>query len=217
MAECGCRPEADTTEQRRVLVIALALNAVMFVVELVGGLLGESSGLIADSLDMLADASAYAIALAAIGRSAAFKIRAARLSGTLLLVLGLGVFVDVVRRSIFGSDPVGPMILGVAAMALTVNAIVLRLLSKHRDGEVHIRATWIFTRADVLANLGVILGATLVMMTGSRLPDLIVGFGIGLYVMREAREILREAQAAEHHEGHGHVNDSNRGVTETPH
>ncbi len=197
MAECGCRSGIETIGQRKVLVVALVLNAIMFLVEFVGGLLGESSGLIADSLDMLADSSAYAIALAAIGRSSAFKARAAGLSGTLLLVLGFGVVFDVVRRAIFGSDPIGLMILGVAAIALAVNATVLRLLSKHREGEVHLRATWIFTRADVLANVGVILGATLVMITGSRLPDLIVGFVIGLYIMKEARAILLEARIAQ--------------------
>jgi Co/Zn/Cd efflux system component len=88
------------------------------------------------------------------------------------------------------------MILGVALLAMTVNAAVLRLLSKHRDGEIHLRAAWIFTRADVIANLGVIVGALLVMASGSNLPDLVVGSAIGLYVMKEARVILRDARAA---------------------
>jgi len=173
--------------------MALVLNAVMFGVELVGGLLGDSSGLIADSLDMLADASAYGVALAAIGRSSVFKGKAARLSGILLLVLGVGVVLDAVRRWFAGSEPVGLLILGVAVLALIVNATVLQLLGKHRHGQVHLRAAWIFTRADVLANLGVILGGLLVMTTGSRVPDLVVGLGIGLYVMKEAGEILRES------------------------
>jgi cation diffusion facilitator family transporter len=193
MTDCGCSPEAETNEQRQAISIALALNAVMFGVELAGGLLGDSSGLIADSLDMLADASVYAVALVAIGRSTAFKAGGARLSGILLLILGVGVVLDAVRRAISGSEPVGFMILTVAALALIVNATVLRLLAKHRHGEVHLRAAWIFTRADVLANLGVIGGGLLVMATGSRVPDLVVGFGIGLYVMKEAGEILRES------------------------
>jgi cation diffusion facilitator family transporter len=196
MTGCDCRGETETKAQRKALGIALVLNAVMFLVELVGGILGQSSGLIADSLDMLADASAYAIALAAIGRSPRFKAGAAGLSGTLLLALGLGVLFDVGRRALFGSTPDGGLILGVAAVALAVNTVVLRLLLRHRDGEVHLRAAWIFTRADVLANLGVMAGAVLVMVTGSRVPDLVVGLGIGLFVMREAREILGEAREA---------------------
>jgi cation diffusion facilitator family transporter len=173
----------------------------MFAVDLIGGILGESSGLIADSLDMLADASAYALALAAIGRSAAFKVKAAGFSGILLLALGLGVVLDVIRRAIFGSEPVGLVMLGVALLALAVNTTVLRLLSKHRDGGVHIRAAWIFTRADVLANLGVILGGVLVSLTDSAFPDLVVGFAIGLYVMKEAMEILREARLEQRRQG----------------
>jgi len=201
MSDCGCEPEAGTREQRKALTVALGLNAVMFVVELAGGLLGHSSGLLADSLDMLADAAAYAVALAAIGRSAGFKVAAAAASGAVLLALGMGVVLDVARRAIQGSEPVGPMMLGVAALALVVNATVLRLLSRHRDGEVHLRAAWIFTRADVLANLGIIAGGLLVMGTGSRVPDLVVGLAIGIYVMREAGEILGDARRARRRPG----------------
>lgn len=196
-SDCGCTPVApDTKSQRRVLQIALGLNATMFIVEVTAGLFASSTGLIADGLDMLADASAYAIALAAIGRSGRFKANAATLSGCLLLVLGLGVIIDVVRRIISGEPPEGLWMIGVAAVALAVNATVLRLLSKERSQEVHMRATWIFTRADVVANAAVILAGIAVLLTGIRYFDLIVGIGIGLYVVKEAIEILREASEA---------------------
>src|ERR1700738_1255721 len=97
----SCGPSAQSPEtkaQRRVLRIALMLNATMFIVGLVAGLLGQSSSLIADALDMLADASAYAIALGAVGRSTRFKAGATTLSGSLLLLLGGGVMLDVGRR-----------------------------------------------------------------------------------------------------------------------
>jgi cation diffusion facilitator family transporter len=183
-------------DPRRPLTIALFLNAAMFVIELVAGLLGHSAGLLADSLDMLTDASAYAIALAAIGRSERFKARAAGTSGVLLLLLGIGVEIEVGRRFLTGSEPVGPVMFTIAGLALLVNAYVLRLLARHRRGEVHLRAAWIFTRADVVANLAVIVSAGLVMLTGSAWPDLIIGAGIGLYVMKEALEILGEARRA---------------------
>jgi Co/Zn/Cd efflux system component len=88
---CSCDSDltVETEAQQRVLRIALALNATMFIVGLVAGLLGQSSSLIADSLDMLADASAYAIALWAVGRSARFKAGAATLSGSRFCCLGL--------------------------------------------------------------------------------------------------------------------------------
>lgn len=127
MSDCGCGPTAtDTAEQRRTLRIALGLNATMFVVEVVAGFIAGSVGLIADGLDMLADASAHAIGLVAIGRSAKFKANAATASGTLLLLLGLGVLIDVVRRAISGEPPEGLIMVVVAAVALAVNATVLR-------------------------------------------------------------------------------------------
>jgi len=183
-------------DPRRALTIALVLNAVMFGVELVGGLIGNSAGLLADSLDMLTDAFAYGIALVAIGRSGRFQVGAATTSGILLLFLGLGLELEVVRRIRTGSEPLGPVMFAVATLALLVNAYVLSLLARHRRGEVHIRAAWIFTRADVVANLAVILGGGLVMLTGSPWPDLILGAAIGLYVMKEALEILGEARRA---------------------
>lgn len=197
MTECGCGPtETETKEQRRTLWIALALNATMFVAEVTAGLLANSTGLVADGLDMLADASAYAIALVAVGRGALFKSNAAMSSGLLLLLLGLGVLVDVARRFISGEAPEGLWMIGVAVVALAVNATVLRLLSNQRRDEVHIRATWIFTRADVVANIAVILAGIAVFLTGNRYFDLAVGGLIGLYVTKEAVEILSNAHKA---------------------
>ena len=194
---CGHSDEStETASQRRVLRIALALNATMFIVGVVAGLVGQSSSLIADALDMLADASAYAIALGAIGRSTRFKAGAATLSGSLLLLLGVLVLLDVGRRALFGSEPESLVMMAVALLSLIVNATVLRMLGRYREGEVHLRATWIFTRVDVIANVGVMLSGLVVLLTGSRFPDLIVGSAIGVYVVKEAFEILKEAREA---------------------
>src|SRR3984893_5460710 len=199
---CGHSDESTETEaQRRVLRIALVLNATMFIVGRVAGLLGQSSSLIADALDMLADASAYAFALGAIGRSARFKAGAATLSGSLLLLLGVMVLLDVGRRALLGSEPESAVMMAVAFVSLLVNATVLRMLRRYREGEVHLRATWIFTRVDVIANIGVILSGLLVLLTSSRFPDLVVGGAIGVYVVKEAIEILSEAREARAGEG----------------
>ena len=194
---CGHSDECTETEaQRRVLRIALVLNATMFIVGLVAGLLGQSSSLIADALDMLADASAYAIALGAIGRSTRFKAGAATLSGSLLLVLGVLVLLDAGRRARFGSEPESLVMMAVAFLSFLVNASVLRMLGRYREGEVHLRATWIFTRVDVIANVAVMLSGLVVLLTGSQFPDLIVGGAIGIYVVKEAFEILSKAREA---------------------
>jgi cation diffusion facilitator family transporter len=186
----------ETEAQQRVLRIALALNATMFIVGLIAGLLGQSSSLIADALDMLADAFAYAIALGAVGRSARFKAGAATLSGSLLLLLGVMVLLDVGRRTLLGSEPESAVMMAVAFVSLLVNATILRMLGRYREGEVHLRATWIFTRVDVIANVGVMLSGLLVLLTGSRFPDLVVGGAIGVYVIKEALEIMGEPREA---------------------
>jgi Co/Zn/Cd efflux system component len=198
MASRGCQSDqqAETVGQRRVLRIALALNATMFVVGIVAGLIGQSSSLIADALDMLADTSAYATALGALGRSARFKAGAATLSGGLLLVLGILVLLDVGRRALVGSEPESMVMMTVAFLSFLVNTSVLRLLGRYREGAVHLRATWIFTRVDVIANIGVMLSGLLVLVTASRFPDLVVGGAIGIYVVKEAIEILSEAREA---------------------
>lgn len=195
MSDCGCAPTAaDTHDQRRVLWIALALNATMFVVEVTAGWLVHSTALAADGLDMLADASAYAIALIAVGRSLRFKANSAMISGVLLLLLGIGVLVEVVLRLLSGETPHGVWMIIVAAVALIINATVLRLLSKQRQ-EVHIKAIQIFTRVDVIANAATVLSGIAVLVTGLRYFDLVVGAAIGLYVVKEALEIVGRARA----------------------
>ncbi|MCJ2180468.1 cation diffusion facilitator family transporter [Novosphingobium album (ex Hu et al. 2023)] len=197
MADCGCGPTAvETKAQQRTLLIALWLNGAMFLVETTAGLMAGSTGLTADGLDMLTDATAYAIALAAIGRSSHFKANAATLSGTLLLLVGLGLLADVTRRMLWGGEPEGGWMIAVAGLALAVNVYVLRLLGKQRRDEVHLKAAWIFTRADVIANAAVIAAGAAVLLTGWRYFDLGVGAAIGLYVVREALEILGEARVS---------------------
>ncbi len=186
----------DTADQRRTLKIALGLNLAMFAVEVTAGLIGDSMALVAEGLDNLTDAAAYGIAMMAITQGRMFKARAATASGLVLLTLGISVIVEVVRRAFYGEAPDGLLMLVVAAVSLAVNGTVLKMLGRFREGDVHLRATWIFTRADVIANLALILSAIAVLLTGFRYIDLIVGGGIGLYVIKEALEILRDARKA---------------------
>lgn len=177
------------------LVWLLAINGAMFVAEMVVGLLAHSTGVMADSLDMLADALVYGTGLYAIGRSAIAKHRAAFWSGIFQVVLAGAILIEVARRTLFGSEPDSTLMMAVSMVALAANAYCLKLLSKHRDGEVHMRASWIFSRSDVIANAGVILAGALVAVTGSRWPDLIVGTAIAAVVLHGGHEILRAANA----------------------
>ena len=196
MSDCGCEaPELQTEQERRVLYIALGLNAAMAVIGALAGWIAQSTGLLADALDMLADATAYTIALLAIGRSALFKIRAATLSGGILLVLGVAVLFEVGRRVIYGAEPLSEWMIATALLSLAVNLTVLRLLAPMKSGEVHLRATWLFTRADVVANVGVILAGLLILWLKVPYPDDVIVTLIGLYVIKEAVEILRDARS----------------------
>ncbi|RYD19615.1 MAG: cation transporter [Verrucomicrobiaceae bacterium] len=193
MACNDCKMEPCNAAQIKVLRTLFFINAVMFVAEMVAGILADSTGVMADSLDMLADASVYAIGMVSVGRAIGFKILAARASGTLQILIAVGILVDIVRRILGGSEPVSALMLGISIVALAANIYSLRKISEHRDGGVHMRASWIFSKNDVIANCGVILAAVLVYLTHSNLPDIVIGCLITLVVLRGGIEILRDA------------------------
>jgi Co/Zn/Cd efflux system component len=180
----------DDAAERRVLVWLLAINAAMFLVEIVVGWIAQSTGLIADSLDMFADAAVYGVALVAVGRAAATKVRAARLAGFLQLALALALLVEVGRRFAQGSEPQSALMIGISLVALVANAACLVMVAKQRDRGAHMKASYIFSANDVIANAGVIVAGALVWWTGSRLPDLVIGAAIGAVVLAGARRIL---------------------------
>ncbi len=194
MSRCDCEIEIRDREQRRVLWLLLAINGLMFLLELTVGWYAQSTGLIADSLDMLADATVYGIGLYAVGGSLRHKARAALASGYAQGALGLLILADIGRRAIFGSEPVSGLMMGMGVLALAANVWCLALIQKHREGGVHMRASWVFSKNDVIANLGVILGGGLVWLTGSRWPDLIIGTLIALVILRGARHIITDAR-----------------------
>ena len=192
MAGCGCEAEETAALERRVLRTLLGINGVMFIVEAVAGWLGESSGLMADSLDMFADAAVYGVALYAVERPLIVKARVASISGVLQLALGMGVLTDVVRRFLAGSEPASARsMVGVGLAALAANVACLVLISRYRGSGVHMRASWIFSRNDVIANAAVIVSGGLVALTGNRLPDLAIGALIAAIVIKGGFDILR--------------------------
>lgn len=201
MAGCGCESERTAALERRTLGLLLTINAVMFLFEAVVGWWAESTGLLADSLDMLADASVYGIALYAVGRARRLQADAATVSGLLQIALGAGVLFEVLRSVLYGSEPVSALMVGVGAVALAANLACLMLIARHREGGVHMRASWIFSANDVIANIGVMVSGALVMRLGSRIPDLVVGAAIAALVVRGGLRILREARLARARQG----------------
>jgi len=185
----GADASGDASEART-LRLLLAINAVMFFVEMTWGLIAQSAGLVADSLDMFADAAVYGLALYAVGRAVSMKARAAHLAGWLQMILAIGALAEVIRRFLFGSDPESSLMMSVGAIALVANVACLVLIAKKRDRGAHMKASYIFSANDVIANLGVIVAGVLVTWTGSAYPDLVVGAVIAAIVLNGARRIL---------------------------
>jgi len=181
--------------ESNVLKVLLAINATMFVAEIIFGFIAQSTGLIADAMDMLADAAVYGVSLYAVGKALSMQRKAARMSGYMQMALALFAFVEVLRRFIFGSDPEPNYMMVVSLVAFVANVSCLALISKHREGGVHMRASWIFSTNDVLANIGVVIAGVLVKVFRSPWPDLVVGAIIAVIVCRGAVSILKISSA----------------------
>lgn len=183
---------------RKRMLVALVANIAMFMTGIVGWRLANSTSLLADAFDMLADASGFTVALLAIGRSLRFKANAARWNGSMLVLLGVGVLAEVIHRAFGESEPRGPVIVAFAALSLLVNGCVLAMLWRYRHAtEIHLKATWIDTRADVVINAGVLLSGAAIWATGYRIIDLIVAPVIAIYVIAEGVELREDARGAE--------------------
>lgn len=195
----GPRPDGDSSSagEASVLKILLGINAAMFFFEFILGWISDSTGLVADSLDMFADATVYGISLYAVGHAVTRQKRAASLSGYLQLILALAAMSEVLRRFFYGSEPQSIYMMGVATLALVANASCMFLLYRHRGGGAHMKASWIFSTNDVIANCGVILAGILVYFTHSNIPDLVIGSVIGLVVLRGAFTILKMSRVSE--------------------
>lgn len=186
---------AGEVRQRQFLIIVLLINAVLFAVELGAGWLAGSMGLVADSLDMLADALVYGLSLYAVGRAAQHKRAVARVSGYFQLGLAAFGLVEVLRRFLgAGDEPSFSLMIGISLLALAGNLASLMVLQRAASQEVHMKASWIFTTNDVLVNLGVIAAGVLVFATGSKLPDLLVGTVVFCLVSHGAWRILKLAR-----------------------
>lgn len=182
----------EDISQRKVLWIVLAINFCFFLVEIVFGFVSGSMGLVADSLDMLADAFVYGLSLMAVGAAVSRKKKIARLAGYFQISLAILGFAEVLRRYFgFSALPDFSTMIIVSAMALAANAICLYLLQKTKSKEAHMQASMIFTSNDVVINLGVIIAGVLVHYLQSPIPDLLIGALVFLIVLRGALRILR--------------------------
>ncbi len=184
---------ARRESQRRVLLIVLYINAAMFLVEFSAGVIAGSAALMADSVDMLGDALVYALSLYALDRGAIWKARAAVAKGGFILALGAAVLVEIGIKIATGSLPQTTVMLGIGALALTMNLTCLSLLWRFRRQDVNMSSTFECSRNDVIANIGVLVAAGLVAAFASPWPDIIVAVAIAGIFLRSAVRVLREA------------------------
>jgi Co/Zn/Cd efflux system component len=190
---------------RRVLWVVLAINAVMFCVEVGAGLASGSASLQADALDFLADASNYAISLFVVGMALQYRATAALIKGATMGLFGLWVIGTIIWHAVSGTVP-EPITMGVVGLAaLIANAAVFGLLWAYRGGDSNMRSIWICSRNDVIGNLAVLLAAAGVFGTGTGWPDVIVAAimaGLALWgakqIIQQARGELRRVSGPQH-------------------
>lgn len=182
----------SSADQTKLLWTVLLINFGFFVIEMTAGLISRSMGLVADSLDMLADASVYGLSLWAVGAAVTRKKKVATISGYFQLTLAAIGLIEVIRRFIGVEElPDFRIMIIVSGLALIANSVCLYLLQKSKSKEAHMKASMIFTSNDIIINTGVILSGVLVLLTQSKYPDLIVGAIVFLVVVRGAVRILK--------------------------
>ncbi|MGB0390722.1 MAG: cation transporter [Salibacteraceae bacterium] len=182
----------DSNKERKILWAVLSINFSFFLIEMLFGWFSKSMGLVADSLDMLADSIVYALSLLAVGQSLIRKKKVAKWSGYMQILLALLGLSEVIRRFIGSEEmPVFQTMIIVSILALIANAMSLYLIQKANSKEAHMQASEIFTSNDIIINIGVILAGMMVYLTNNQYPDLLIGAIVFAIVIRGAIRILK--------------------------
>lgn len=196
---CGCsgNPKFDGIDPRykRVLWTVIAINAVMFVVEMAAGQLAGSQALQADALDFLGDTLTYGMSLAVIGRALSVRANAALLKGLSLMAMGLFVFGSTAYQVLVLGVPKAEVMGVIGFLALSANVSSVLLLMRYKDGDANVRSVWLCSRNDAIGNVAVMLAAAAVWATASAWPDLIVAAAMAALFLNSAWQILRQSLA----------------------
>ena len=199
MADCcsgGCssdKPPVDPA-YRRVLWIALVVNALMFVVELVGGWASGSVSLLADAVDFFGDAANYGISLFVLGMAPVWRSRTALVKGATMGAYGVFVIGTALWHLAAGTVPKATTMGAIGVAALVANGLVAVLLFAYRNGDSNMRSVWLCTRNDAIGNVAVMLAALGVYQSGSGLPDLFVAGVMGVLGLTAARSVIVQAR-----------------------
>lgn len=188
-------PGGRQADYRRILRMALLVNAIMFAIELVASLEAESMALRADALDFLADAANYGVSLWVLGKALEWRARAAVVKGLSLGGMGVWVVGSTVWNAYAGTVPDAPVMSLVGLLALAANLSVAALLFASRRGDANMRSVWLCSRNDAMANIAVMMAAAGVWTMGQGWPDILVAGVIASLSLSAAWSILRQATA----------------------
>ncbi|PZQ22034.1 MAG: cation transporter [Sphingopyxis macrogoltabida] len=199
MADHCCAGKSGTSalnnpRWRRILWIALMINAAMFAVEIVAGVAADSRALQADALDFLGDAANYAISLGVAGMALAWRARAALLKAATMLGFGLWVMGSTLWGFVTGSTPHAETMGIIGALALAANVVVALMLYRYRTGDANMRSVWICSRNDAIGNLAVLAAALGVFGTGQGWPDLAVAAIMAALAIWGSIDVFRQAR-----------------------
>lgn len=194
---CHTEPVAKhmSPAYRRVLWLALLINAGMFALEISAGLRADSVALLADSLDFLGDAGNYAISIFVLSMSLTWRARAAQFKALSMALFGLWVLLATIWHAWHGSLPAAATMGLIGSLALLANLAVAALLYAWRDGDSNMRSVWLCTRNDALGNIAVLLAALGVYGSGSAWPDLLVAGIMASLALTSAWQVLRQARS----------------------
>lgn len=196
---CGCsgNPRFDGVDPRykRVLWAVIAINGIMFIVEMAAGQLAGSQALQADALDFLGDTLTYGMSLAVIGRSLATRANAALIKGLSLLAMGLWVFGSTAYQVLILGLPDAEVMGFIGFLALAANLASVMLLMRYKNGDANVRSVWLCSRNDAIGNVAVMGAAVLVWWLASAWPDIIVAGAMAALFLNSATQILRQSWA----------------------
>lgn len=181
------------SRHKNVLIVVLTVNAVLFLIEGLAGLLANSTALLADSLDMFGDSLVYGFSLYVLSRSAAWKAKAALLKGAIMAVFGVGVLLEMIHKTISGIVPSAETMGIIGALVLLGNGVCFLLLFRYRSDDLNMRSTWLCSRNDIIANVSVLVAAIGVKAFHANWPDIVVGAAIAALFLRSAFTVLRES------------------------
>lgn len=200
MASCcedkSCEITALVNKHRKVLQVVLVINALMFLVEGIAGALAHSTSLMADALDMFGDALVYGLSIYVISESSRKQAKASMVKGVFMLFFAAVVLSEATYKILYPVVPDAITIGIIGSIALLANLVCFFMLYTHREDNLNMNSTWLCSRNDLIANVGVLIAGYLTYLSASRWPDIIVGILIAGLFLKSAIQIIRDAKYA---------------------